>query len=63
MTHNTVNWRKCTEESPLSKSFQVRPYYEGSEHLCVLWVCPECGAYEFQDFDDYKSEQKNKESK
>jgi hypothetical protein len=48
---------RCSKEMDLVQSFQVRPYYEGSEILTALWVCPECGDYSFQDFEDFKKEQ------
>lgn len=51
----------CSKEKPLERSFQIRPYYEGSEILEVLWVCPECGGYQLQDFDDFIKESQDED--
>lgn len=47
---------KCSEKQAPVMSFQVTPHleYDSTKGLCVLWVCPECGAYELERFDDYK---------
>lgn len=53
-----IHDRKCSRTRELIKTPQVRPYYEGSEILETLVICPECASYAFHEFNgDRKSQQ------